>query len=111
MSRSKRNDDDVAASRANFPRANNGIRRIVSALHYDIGLQDLHELERRVLLECRDGVDCFERGEDVCTLRFGPNGSIGAFESLYRRVAVDADYEHIAARACADDHVHVSGME
>ncbi len=111
MTGGERNDNDVAAPPSNFGRADHGIGRVVTALHDHVGLQDSHEVERSILIEHGDGADDFERRQNVDSLTFRPNGSLGSFEPFDRSVAVDADDEHVAAGARTDEYVDVSGME
>ena len=111
MAGRQRNDDDLAAARANLIGSDNRVGRIVAALDDHVWLQQLDELERRVLVEQRNGVDGLQCREDVYALSLAVHRATGAFETLDRCVAIHADHEHVSARARADEHVHMPRME
>ena len=97
MTRRERDDDHFAATRADDIRADDHVWRIVSALHDDVRLNGIDQLEWRILLEHGDGADCLECGEDVRPFGFRAHRTIRAFQPLDRCVAVDADDEDVAA--------------
>jgi hypothetical protein len=107
----QRNDDDVAAARTDLPCADNGVRRIVATLHNDVGTEQLNQLERRVLLEERNGVHRLQRGEHISTLTLGADGSIRSLQPFHGCVAIDSDDEHVAASARTNEDVDVAGMQ
>ena len=111
MTGRQRNDDDIAAARTDLPCADDGVRRIIAALHDDVGAEQLNQLERRILLEERDGIYRLQRGEDVGPFTLGADGPIGALQAFHGRVTIHPDDQDVPARARADQHVDVARMQ
>ena len=96
LTRGQRYDDDFPAPRADFPRANDRLDRVVAAFHDDIGMEMKDQLERCVLLEANHCVDHRERSKHVTALRQRANGPGGSFQSPHGGIAVHADDERLA---------------
>lgn len=107
----QRNDDDVATARAHFVRADHGVGCVVASFDDHVGLKELDEFQRRVLLEQRNCIHRLEGGQHVRALALGAYGAIGAFQAFHGGIAVQADDEHIAPRPRADEYIDVSGMK
>ena len=87
MAGRQRNDDDLAPARANLFGSDNRVRRVVAALDDHVWLEQLDELEGRVLLEQRNGVDRLECREDAHALSLAAHGPTRSLETLHGRVA------------------------
>ena len=111
MAGGERNDDTLAAPAANLGCPDNGVRRIVSALHDRVGAKVFHELERSILVEHRHRVDGLETREHIGTLGFGADRSIGALQPPNAGIAVEADDEGIPTGARGTEDIEMAGME
>jgi hypothetical protein len=107
----ERYHNDLAAPTPYFGGANDRVFSVVTALHDDVRLEQLHQLERSVLVEHYDEVYDFDGGEDVSSLTFASNGPTRALETAHGRVAVDADNERIRALAGGNEKINVTGVQ
>jgi hypothetical protein len=104
-------DDYAATATFYFGGANDRGLRIISALHDDVRLEQLHELERCILSEHYDEIDGFDTGKNVSSLALAPHWPFRPFESADRRVAVDADDERVRGFSCREQEINVAGMK
>ena len=76
--------------------ADNLARRIIAALHEDVGLQRFDEFIRRVFIEERDIGDGLQRGQHPDAVRLRSDRAFGAFETMHGRVGINAKHQDIA---------------
>ena len=81
MTRRERNDDDVAASFANFGGTDDRLFSVIPALHQNIRPKQRDQLARRVLFEDDHGVHRLERGKHITAFRGAPNWPFRPFET------------------------------
>ena len=111
MTWGERYDDDAPAPTFYFGCANDGFLRVVSAFHYDVGLEMPNEIERCVFGEDHHKVHAFEGGDDVSSLGVAPHGTRRSFEAAHGLIAVDADDERVSRRARGRENVYVTAVE
>src|SRR5688500_4097368 len=109
--RRERNDHDLTAAGSNHVGADDGVRRIVPAFDDDIRAERLHQLEGRVLIEHRHGVDALEGREDVGTLALAADRPISALEPLHGRITIHPDDEAVTAKPRTDQDIDMARME
>ena len=111
MIRRERNYDDPSAPALHFVGADDRAFIVIAALHYDVRLENLDELERRVLGENNDQIDTFHGGEHECALGSAPNRPARTFEPAHRIITVDADDQRIRGRPGCNEKIDMTGME
>jgi len=92
-------DDDPAAVGEHRVTLGHALRRVVGALGVNGGPDRRHERVGRVLVEHDDVVHRAQRREHLRALARRHHGAPRPFQPRHRRVAVDADEEHVAERA------------
>jgi hypothetical protein len=107
----KGNYNDAPSPAFDFTGADNRAFRVIAALHYDVRLQSLYELERRIFRENNDEVDTFHGGEHERAFRLAAYRPVRALEPSHRVIAVDADDKRIRSRARGNKEIDVAGME
>ena len=83
MPRSQRYDHDPPSPALHFAGSNDGVFRVIAALHDDIRTEELHEIEWRVVRENYYQIDTFERRQHVAAFGIGANWTSAAFEPTY----------------------------
>ncbi len=84
----------------------------VTSLHQHIGLDDVDELERRVLIEDRHEVDALERRQHFRALRLREDRSSGTLtEPADGCIAVDTDHETITEASRFAERADMPSME
>ncbi len=84
MTGDDRDDFDTTAPSAHDVGTDDGIGRIVAALHDHVGLQHLDERERRVVIEENNTIDTGQRGDDARPVGGSHDRAIGAFAETPR---------------------------
>ena len=105
------NYDDAPSPAFYFGGADYRAFRVIAALHYDVRLQSLYELERRIFRENNDEVDALHGGEHERALRLAAYWPARALEPSHGLIAVDADDKRIRSLARGNKEIDVAGME
>lgn len=111
MAGRERNDDDAPSPTLYIRCADDRVFQVISAFHYDIGLEMPNEIERCVFREDHDEVHAFERRYDIRSLRVATDRPCGPFESAHGLIAVDADDECVSSLARGREDVDVTAVE
>lgn len=110
MSRRQRHDNDASAPAAHLRRADDGVFRIISALHDDVRLEVFDEIERRILGENYHQVDALQGGENERPIGVGADRPGRTLESPHRFVAIDSHDESIGGLPRSGENIDVAGM-
>jgi hypothetical protein len=111
LARSEWHHDHPASPFLDFSSADYRVFGVVSTLNDDVGLEELHQIEWRVLRKDYDKVDSLERGEDIGPLGLTSDRASRPLQAPHRSVAVDPDDERIRRRPRGNQEVDVSGVE
>ena len=107
----ERDDDDASSPTLYFVRADDCSFGVVTALHYDVRLESVHELERRVFREHDDEIHALDGSENQSALVLITYGPALTLEPADRGIAVDANDESIGSRARRHKKINVSWMQ
>lgn len=111
MTRSKGDDDDVAAPAFYFAGADNGFLGVIATFHYDVRFEMLDEIERRIVGENYNQIHAFERGENVGALGVAMYRPGRTLKPAHRLVAVDADDERVGGSAGSGENIDVPRVQ
>ena len=90
------NEHQPAAGGFDLRAADDLVRAVIAPLDQDIGADRGDQLERRVFVEDRHGVDRLERAQDLGAGLGRVDRTARAFQAPHARVGVQADDQEIA---------------
>jgi hypothetical protein len=105
------NDDDCSAPAFHFLSADDRFFRVVAALHDNIGLEVLDEIQRRVLRKNDNEIHAFERSEHVGTFPIAAHRTGWPLQAPHRFIAVYSHNESVRRFTRGGQHIDVAGVE
>jgi hypothetical protein len=106
-----RHEDNPPATSLNRVAPNDLIRGPVGTFDEHVGLHEANDFGRRVLVKNDDGVDAFERSDDLCPLGLWCNRTVGALVSFDGDVGIQADDQQVAETARVLQVANVARMK
>src|SRR4051794_11929468 len=102
---------DFAAAGFHHLMANDLIATIVAALDEHGRLDPLDQIDRGVLLEYRDQIDCLQRGQHLRACALVLHRTSLALDAIHRRIAVKPDDQPVTRRPSRGQHLDMAGMQ
>lgn len=91
----KRDDDDTASPAPDLGGADDGFGRVIAALHNNVRLEVVDQVEWSIFGENDNEVDALQRAEHVGALGVAAHWAGRTFETANGVVAVDSDNEGV----------------
>ena len=92
----ERDDNDTASPAPHLGGADDRFLGVIAALHNNVRLEVVDQVEWSILGENDNQVDALQRAEDVGALGVTANWPCGTFETANGVVAVDSDNEGVS---------------
>jgi len=103
--------NDATAGGFHFLTSDNLIAGPVSTFDEHVRKQAGDDFARGRFIENNHSVDRFQSGENFGAFAFRQDGAACAFQLADARIAIEADDEHVAKRACLFENADMPGME